>query len=68
MSVKALPSTGVGPVHCRLVGVRQALGEGWRVLRRAPQISLAYGGVFAKVRWLKRQHLAFFSQGRFNFQ
>lgn len=47
MSVKALPSTGVGPVHCRLVGVRQALGEGWRVLRRAPQISLAYGGVFA---------------------
>ena len=28
----------------------------------------AYGGVFAKVWRFKRQHLAFFSQGRFNFQ
>ena len=41
----------------RATGARQTCGN-----------SAAYGGVFAKVWWLKRQHLAFFSQGRFNFQ
>jgi uncharacterized membrane protein len=44
-AVSAAPT----PQRVALAAVPRALGEGWRVLRRAPALSLAYGGVFAVI-------------------